>query len=176
MGTFTAQILVGQKHSYDGGILNISHVLYLSENNRPAWVLVPMDIFSEHKEMVEKRVTWIPTVENMLEDALVMVGLYVLKDNKLRELTNQYLETEKDDFVELYDIPQHKRQELYNYVKTIEGSHKIMLSVFRGSTIANQLPVLEEFKNDIEVCTSVYTKEFSLWSKQYEISGHLDSK
>lgn len=35
MGTFTAVILVGHEHRYDGGIIP-SHAVYLSENSRPA--------------------------------------------------------------------------------------------------------------------------------------------
>ena len=79
MATFTAQILIGAKHPYDSGMMNSSHSLFLSENSRPAWILSTTDIFNENKQ-TQPRITWIPTLENMLEDALVMIGLYVLED------------------------------------------------------------------------------------------------
>ena len=82
MATFTCQILIGKKHSYDSGIINISHTLYLSENSRPALILSPTEEFTANKQ-VQQKITWIPTLENMLEDALVMIGLYVLKDQQL---------------------------------------------------------------------------------------------
>jgi len=102
MATFTAQILIGQKHSYDGGILNMTHSLYLSENDRPAWLLTPTDIFSEDDER-QPNIIWIPTLENMLEDALVMIGLYVFKDKHLFSLANQFFRNPKENFIELYN-------------------------------------------------------------------------
>jgi hypothetical protein len=114
MSTFTAQILVGQKHAYDSGIINISHSLFLSENSRPAWILSPTDIF-KHQEEPQSRITWIPTIENMLEDALVMIGLYVLKDEKLLSMAKNHFTNPRKDFIELYtDINQEDLQELYN--------------------------------------------------------------
>ena len=174
MATMTAQILVGQKHSYDGGIINMSHVLYLSENDRPAWILTPMDLFNDHKQAVGKRVTWIPTLENMLEDALVMIGMYVLKDEKLLDMANKYFQDATKDYMELYQDIEHEHcEELYKHIRTIESAHKIIVSVFRGSSIVNQLAILEDFKNDIEVCNSIYGKEFSLWRRQFETYGSL---
>jgi len=173
MATFTAQILVGQKHSYDGGIINISHVLYLSENDRPAWVLTSMDLF-EDKQTNKKRVTWIPTIENMLEDALVMIGLYVLKDEKLFEMVKRYSKDNMLDYIELYQIELENRQELYDYIITMKSHHKIMVSVFRGSSISNQISVLDDFMNEIEVCNSIYIKELSIWSRKFETTGSLE--
>jgi hypothetical protein len=175
MGTFTAQILVGQKHPYEGGILNISHMLYLSENDRPAWVLTPVNVFNEKEVIQSKRITWIPTLEHMLEDALLMIGLYVVKDNGLLNLFNQYSLDPNKDFIELYqDVKPENLQKLYKEAKHIISSHKITLSVFQGSSIINQLSVLKEYQNDIEVCQSIYTKEFSPWSKEFESIGDLD--
>lgn len=174
MGTFTSQILVGQKHSYDGGIINITHMLYLSENSRPAWILTPADIFNEHAQDPPKRITWIPTVEHMLEDALLMIGLYVVKDTELLKLAKECFHAATKDFIELYqDVNPEKLQKLYKYTKNIMSPHKIILSAFQGSSITNQLTVLKDYQNDIEVCKSIYTKEFSLWSKKFESNGDL---
>jgi hypothetical protein len=43
MGTFTAQILIGNNHRYGGGIIP-SHAVFLSENSRPAWILKNLDL------------------------------------------------------------------------------------------------------------------------------------
>lgn len=40
MAAYTAQALVGQAHPNHGGITP-THRLYLSENSRPAWILLP---------------------------------------------------------------------------------------------------------------------------------------
>jgi len=173
MSTFTAQILVGQKHSNDSGIINISHTLFLSENSRPAWILLPTDFFGK-QEQSEPQITWIPTIENMLEDALLMIGLYVLKDEKLLKFAEKYFVNPRKNFTELYqDITQENLLELYKQTRLIESGHKITLSVFQGSSILNQLQVLKNYKNDIEVCQSVYSKEYSHCSKQFETRGDL---
>nr|WP_263327193.1 hypothetical protein [Neobacillus sp. Marseille-Q6967] len=172
MATFTSQILIGQKHSYDSGIINISHTLYLSEKSRPAWILSPASDGSH--DYSQQKMTWIPTLENMLEDALVMIGLYVLKDKELINMANQFFHHPNKDFIELYhDIDPKDLEQLYIRARKIESSHKIILSVFQGSSIVRQLPVLKHYQNDIEVCKSIYTKEFSLWSRQFEEFGDL---
>ncbi|OLO26769.1 hypothetical protein BTR23_22040 [Alkalihalophilus pseudofirmus] len=174
MATFTCQILIGQKHSYDSGIINISHTLYLSENSRPAWILSPTEKINANKQ-IQQKTTWIPTLENMLEDALVMIGLYVLKDEQLIALANQYFKFPNKNFIELYnDVSSEGLQELYKQARKIESSHKILLSVFQGSSILNQLPVLKNYQNDIEVCQSIFTKEFSLWTRKFEETGRLN--
>lgn len=174
MGTFTAQILVGQSHTYDSGIINISHTLYLSENSRPAWVLSPTDLFKHDKQPGQKQIIWIPTLEHMLEDALVMAGLYILKDEQLVAMADRFFKDPDKDFIELYDEikPEHL-QKMYQRARSIESSHKILLSVFQGSSLVSHLPVLENYQNDIEVCQSVYRKEFSAWSRQFEVRGEL---
>ncbi len=54
------------------------------------------------------------------------------------------------------------------------SSHKIIVSVFEGASITNQLSILKDFQNDIEVCKSIYTKEFSLWTMEFESNGDLE--
>ncbi|MGG1401583.1 hypothetical protein ABE288_27755 [Bacillus salipaludis] len=174
MATFTCQILIGQKHSYDSGIINISHSLYLSENSRPAWILSPTNILDEQNHP-QQNITWIPTLENMLEDALVMIGIYVLKNKELTKLANQLFRQPNKNFIELYqDIDSKGLEQLYYQARKIESSHKIILSVFQGSSILKQLPILKHYQNDIEVCKSIFTKEFSLWSRKFEEIGDLD--
>lgn len=173
MATYTAQILVGQKHSYDSGIINLSHSLYLSENSRPAWILSAIDDSRELKR-IQQRIIWIPTLEHMLEDALVMIAMYVLKDKEILALAEQCFRSTSKEFIELYDdIAPYQLEELYQQSRQIVGSHKTMISVFHGSSILNQLSVLENYHNDIEVCKSVFAKEYSLWSEKYETRGEL---
>lgn len=173
MATFTAQLLIGSKHSYDGGMINISHSLYLSENSRPAWVLSPTDLINE-QEQKQPNITWIPTLENMLEDALLMIGIYVLKEKNLITLSQKYFKNLNKNFIELYgDIQSDHLHELYKQARLIESCHKIIVSVFQGSSLIKQLPVLKNYQNDIEVCQSIYLKEYSLWSKQFEERGDI---
>ena len=74
MGTFTAQILVGTPDLYHGGIIP-THYLFLSENDRPAWIL--------EDKSGSQNVVWVPTIEDILEDALLMIAVHVCKDSYL---------------------------------------------------------------------------------------------
>lgn len=171
MATFTAQILVGQKHPYDGGITNLSHTLYLSENSRPAWIL------SVINGETSQKITWIPTIEHMLEDALVMIGLYVLKDPELLSTAMRAFKDPNSEWIELYDdISPEDREALYKQARKINSTHKICLSIYQGSTLSNQLNDLAHYQNDIEVCQSIYKKEYSLWNNRVETNGKLEEK
>jgi len=80
LATFTAQILIGTEHPYHGGI-NPTHFLFLSENDRPAWILTNENITGENPDI--EKIVWNPTTENMFEDALFMINLYIEKDKTL---------------------------------------------------------------------------------------------
>jgi len=80
LSTITAQILIGTEHPYHGGI-NPTHYLFLSENDSPAWILVNENITGEISDF--ERVIWNPTTENMFEDALFMINLYIEKNKTL---------------------------------------------------------------------------------------------
>jgi hypothetical protein len=74
MGTYTAQVLIGTPHPNHGGI-HPTHQLMLSENSRPAWILTSWENTEEEK-------VWIPTIESMLEDGLLMIAFYLLKERE----------------------------------------------------------------------------------------------
>ncbi len=101
MATLTAQIIVGRAHPNHGGI-NPTHYLFFSENDRPAWVLVPENVFGKRPLEMEKTV-WIPTVEHTLEDGLLMIALHILKDREIVNLTEEYFENKGIDRAKLYE-------------------------------------------------------------------------
>lgn len=74
MGTLATQILVGKPHPDDDGLIP-SHGLFLSENNRPAWVMFQQDIL--RNTLQPGPVFWIPILENMLEDAFLMIAIHI---------------------------------------------------------------------------------------------------
>jgi hypothetical protein len=80
LATITAQILIGTEHPYHGGI-NPTHFLFLSENDRPAWILTNENITGENTDV--ETIVWNPTTENMFEDALFMINLFTVKDKTL---------------------------------------------------------------------------------------------
>lgn len=173
MGTCTAQIMVGQSHTYDGGIINISHVLMLAENSVAKWTLSPANMFGEN-EAKSKPVTWIPTIEHMLEDAFLMIGIYVLKNKKLIELCNPYI-TKEDGFVPLYEkVPAEVLEKMYEVVKEMDWPFKLVISGFFGSTILRQLPVVKQYPFEVEVCIPTYSREKSAWTNTNVVRVSID--
>jgi hypothetical protein len=169
MSTMTAQLLIGEAHPYDGGI-NPTHSIFLSENSVPRFILSSL-------QSSEDKVIWLPTVEHMLEDALLMVALHVWKDEKLLQMAKQFFRKNKTNHILLYEDIDAKALELMRErTRQLDGYGKITISVFRGSTVHNQVAVLKGYRMDVEVCMPIYVREYSVWTKQTESIGSLEEK
>jgi len=173
MGTLTAQILVGSPHVNHDGI-QPKNYLFLSENSMPAWVLVPQNIFGEH--ITTKRITWIPTVENMLEDAFLMIAVHIIKNSEILELAKSFYDKiQQTERLELYEhFNDSQRKQLYEECRHISKFPKLIISVFRYSTIQKQLKVVQEYKMDVEVCCPIYSRLYSGWTKETRVEGSLE--
>ncbi|MTI95698.1 MAG: hypothetical protein FH749_09480 [Firmicutes bacterium] len=169
MATITAQILVGSGHPNHDGIWP-GHCLYLSENSRPTWILVPDALSSEERA----KVTWIPTVESMLEDALLMIAIHVIKAPPIVELAQEYIQSQEQNWVVMYeDVEPENRRRLYQRCRELENNFKLVITVLRGSAIEEQLPVLTEYQMDVEVCTPSFVRLYSRWLEQTRVEGEL---
>jgi len=138
LATITAQILIGTEHPYHGGI-NPTHYLFLSENDRPSWILVNENISGEISDL--ERVVWNPTTENMFEDALFMINLYIeknktliayLKENhKKINFNTDFISLpeilEKNELEKIYDL----NMDLFKKNKSI----KLAISIFADSSL-----------------------------------------
>ena len=166
MASFTAHIISGNGGGYDNeGIIPID-TLYLSENSRPAWVL----------KKGANKITWIPTVDNMLEDGLLMLALHAIKHPEIVALADQYFNNPKPTWAELYqDITEEHLQALYQKNRSIKWCCKLIITVFDKSHIRSQIPVLEQYNNEnIEVCTPIFTRNYSRWSGKVITKGSLN--
>lgn len=167
MGTYTASILVGKEDIYHGGIIP-THQLFLSENDKPAWVLTEMD--SENRS--SRKIVWVPTLENMLEDALLMVAIYVLKDKEVVEKAERCFKISLYDYynyIELYShIEDDDRRELYRLCKRVFHKYelKLTLTVMLGSYILKQIHVLREYPVECEVCITKFARSRNYWGNK----------
>jgi len=165
MVTLTAQILVGNPYPDNDGI-NPTHYLFLCEDGRPAWILVEQNIFQEEQSSFSK-ITWLPTIENILEDAFLMVAIHILKNREIIKMARDFnirVDAKRVDFYSnLNDV---QRNTLYRKCREISDFPKIIISVFRGSTIENRLSVLERYKIDFEVCQPIYPQLYSSWKNE----------
>ncbi len=153
MGTITAQILVGMSDTWHSGI-NPIHQLFLSENDRPAWILTQIPLFAESDKEKSERITWIPTVEHMLEDGLLLAALHAVRDPELKQEADRIGKVASSKHLELYTIAGADRDRLYERLREIKSEFNIVLSVFQGSHLMSQLNVLEDIPFKVEVCLS----------------------
>lgn len=100
MATFTAHALVGQSHPNHAGILP-THRLYLSENSRPAWILLPEALSVRDGSAMESKVIWLSTLENMLEDGLLLIAVQALQDPVVTELAAEHFQTAAGSSIDL---------------------------------------------------------------------------
>jgi hypothetical protein len=148
MGTVTAQIMVGSSHRYHGGITP-SHALYLSENDRPAWVLIQHDLMGQ--EDSRRAATWIPTVDHMLEDGLTMIAAEVVGAPGLTTKFRSKLDN--DRFLTLPEaFSEEELQGLREIGRAQFGGLRIIITVLPESTIMSQLHVLDTYNLDAVVC------------------------
>ena len=172
MGTLTAQILIGSPHPNNDGIIP-SHYLFLSENSAPSWSLVKENVDNEDKNKYPN-IVWLPTVENMLEDGLLMVATHVLKNHEILEMAKDYTNQIESKRLELYsDLDDGQRNNLYQKCRELSKFPKLIISVFRSSSIETQLAVLEKYDMDVEVCTPIYSRLYSDWQNEIRIEGSL---
>lgn len=170
MATFTAQILVGRSHPNDGGILPKA-ILWLSENDRPAWVLHSL---GAKRAPAGPSLVWIPTVQDMLADGVLMALTHGTLDAEMLERLPSLLRNPHREPPCLYDVLEETRQHLYSACRALPRKVKLAITVFHGSTVFKQLPSLAGLQQDVEVCAPVYFQEYSRWSKETKRGGHLD--
>jgi hypothetical protein len=90
----TAEIWIGEDQSTDwmgtqGGI-NPSHLLLLRENSRPAWMLLPGNLYDSEPPLIKASKVWNPTLENPVQDALLLFAVMGAKVPEVRAVFNEF--------------------------------------------------------------------------------------
>jgi hypothetical protein len=156
MSTNTAHFLIGTSHTYHDGI-QPSHHLVLTENSRAGLFLasLPQAGIPENDSNYRHLITWIPTVDTMMKDVLLMIGLRVAK---IPELVKLAKESAPGLFLkprtELYDIDQDALARLHEAAMAASDFPKVVATILEESHLNTQLEVLEQHPCPKEVCVS----------------------
>ena len=162
--------MIGRSHLYHGGI-GPSRTPYLSENSTPAWILVPTSTTGVSRPD-DTRIVWNPTVEHMLEDGLLMIAIHVLKAENVLKLARGAFQSKDMNQVALYDdIDANRLLELHQTCRRLAKWYKIVVTILDGSTILRQVPVLEEYAMEVEVCLPVFLRDYSAWTEETVVKG-----
>lgn len=173
----TAQILVGDAHPNHGGLYPL-HVLFLSENSMPAWILTPQRLFSEGDIQAElERHVWIPQHPNtMLDDALMMIAVHAVRDEGAIALAKACFTPDDQGRVFLQETDASAIERLHAYCQQLSFPCKLVVTLFEGSSLQGQLGALAGYNVDIEVCTPSYSRLSSQWSEGVVERGSLAGK
>ncbi|MDP4087861.1 MAG: hypothetical protein Q8930_01170 [Bacillota bacterium] len=172
MATITSEILIGHSNDLSGGIIP-THILLLSEGSKPVWILKDLDILEDHTHG-SNTIRWIPTTDNVLEDALLMISIYVLRDKDLVENASKYFRSFSDNIIELSrDISIENLKELYRMCRRLQYDYKLILSCFTGSSLEKKLNIIKLYSMDIEVCKASYNRSYNPFGDKVVINGNL---
>jgi hypothetical protein len=122
----------------------------IAEGTQPEWYRHP-----------ESPITWIPRgPDHILEDALLMIAIHVLRDEALVEATQRHcpalLASREQGITDLGELNGPPLADLHKRCRTLDWSFKLVVTMFQGSTLAGQQRVLENYSMPVEVCTVSY--------------------
>ena len=179
MATYSGLILAGTPHPNSDGFLynREPHRLWVSENSRAALCLdTPTQAIIDGRK---RQTIWIPRRPNsILEDALLMVAVMVLKDKNIKSHMLEILDCDelplRIDLTKVVTDEQHRNLIALSR-KNSEGYFiKLILACFHGSSITCQVPILEKYAFDVEVLVPGYTRLYSRWLKSTVIQGDIN--
>jgi hypothetical protein len=174
MSSTTALILVGSSDPYHGGICP-DRQAYLTENDRPAWTFDAM-IRGDGAAPASDPVVWIPTIESILEDGILMVAIHAIRDPGIIDCARRSFGGKDLTRVELNrDISGKKLAELHEACRAWKGDAKLAVIAFEDSSIRKELKVLGGYLLDMVVCTPVYCRQSSPWSGERIVRGSLET-
>ena len=167
MSSMTAQLSVGTPDRYHDGI-RPTHVLWLRENDQAIWTLIEVhsQIYGDPDRAVDEPEPWATQPirwggnqpEQILRNGFLILALHVLRDEALIEQTMHsvpaLLEVGR---VDLSKVDPAALNALHELSMTADLPGKVVVSVMGGSTLEGQLPLLERYSTQLEVCTVTYS-------------------
>jgi hypothetical protein len=160
MAAITALIFVGYPHPNDGGLRPLVTIQY-SEGDRPAFT------FPRHtgeRRDTSSRFVLIPSLENMLDDLLMIIAYREIQDPNVVKCLNCFCNENVEQIgrLKVYEeLTPDQRTEIYEHVKKITCFPKVGICLFKGSELLNTVDHIKEYKMEYEVCTPSLTSNTS---------------
>ena len=152
MGTITCIILIGHEHPFHGGI-QPTHILELSENDVPCWTLMK---YPHTERAIGEGVVWELILDHPLEEALLMIALYVIKDNKVISLVKKIAKNDlfsKTCISPYRDIGEENLEEMFKILKEVDYKDiKLVITLLPESHILGKVDVVKNYNIKAEIC------------------------
>lgn len=183
MSTCTCELILGKAHMNHSGIA-FNHRLTLYENSRAMLVFERKPSPTDGGQLVDR---WVPHVDKILEDSMVMLAGYGAGDETVLKLIAA-MKTGRDDqeILNLYDVDDELMEKLYaaskrafklkifkNRNSRSSDRWKVIACIFRYSSILKAVERFLDYDIDIEVCQSIYQSEYSAWNEEINVWGEL---
>ena len=152
MAAITALVFVGYPRPNDGGLRPLVTIEY-SEGDRPAFT------FPRHtsdRRDTSSRFVLIPSLENMLDDLLMMIAYREIQDPTVVKSLNSFCNENVEQIGRLEvneKLAPDQRTELFEHIKKITCFPKIGICLFNGSELLKTVGHIKDYKMEYEVCT-----------------------
>ena len=144
-----------------GGI-NATHLLLLRENSRPAWMMMPGNLYDGEPPAPSKPKVWVPTVNHPTEDALLLFAILGAKNRDVKAVFDEFEKSRSRTRLDLDDIFANGVPiEIYEACQQHLSDWHVIVSVGSYSLARRDLSALKKYKNlDIEIreTTSVHDR------------------
>jgi hypothetical protein len=157
----TAEIWIGpdQLSGWTGterGI-NATHLMLLRENSRPAWLLLPGNLYDSQPPTIGPAKVWIPTLLNPVQDALLFFSVIGAKIPEVCVALDQLEKSRSRGRFDLLDtFPTGVPSELYSVVQRHLVGLRVVVSVGAQSLANKDLSALTEYHGlSIDIRTSI---------------------
>ena len=153
----TAEIWIGpeQGSTWMGtqGGLNATHLMLLRENSRPAWMLMPGNLYDSPPPILGKPKVWVPSFNHPLEDALVLFAVMGAKIPEVRAVLSEFEKSRNRSKLDVDAVfPKGFPKEVYSANQKHLRNWHFVISASDGSHAKKDLEVLKKYKGlDIEV-------------------------
>ena len=153
----TAEIWIGQAEGSDWmgtqGGLNASHLLLLRENSRPAWMLMPGNLYDKKPPQLDRPKVWVPSHLHPLEDALLLFTVMGAKVPEVRAVLGEFEKSRNRTRLDINALfPKGFPRQVYEAnQKHLKGWH-VVVSACNGSLAKKDLDALKKYKSiDVDV-------------------------
>lgn len=181
--TCTAEVIFGKADQNSSGI-QFNHRVTLYEGFRPMLVFERKPSLDQDGSLVDR---WIPNLDRLAEDIMVMMAGYSTGDGKTMELIGQLKEgREAGEIIDLNEADPDLMDQLYtasrmafrlnvhqtkNYIRS--DRQKITACLFEKSSLEKVVRCFLDYDIDLEVCRTIFKSEYSPWSRQIDVWGEL---
>ena len=169
MPDITAQILIEDPEGIRGHYTQFSRILLL-EGSTPVWISQR----ERHPDYSMRRIVWTATVENMLDDALVMAAVHVLENEQILASLMGFLKKGYQGLSLYDDLTQQQREALYAQCKEIFRDQKIIVMVFEDSSVQQCLSTLQDYQMDCQVLMPAYRQRRYFFNQELVVRGSFD--